>query len=60
MTLLVTSEILGPLFNTWTANNNSSLHNNENFWKSVQMQVSKKQNIFYQFFCCICEVYIKF
>ena len=31
MTLLVTSESLGLFFNALTANNDSSLHNNEDF-----------------------------
>ena len=50
MSLLVISNILGHFVNTLTANDKYSLSNNENLPQPSQMQLSKKQIIFAEFF----------
>ena len=50
MSLLVISEILRLFVRTFTANNKSSLGNSEHFRQPIQMQLSKEQNIFFDFF----------
>ena len=59
MSLLVICEILRLFFNTLTADNKSSLCNCEILLQQVQMQLSKKHENFFRFFCSISEIYIK-
>ena len=50
MSLLKIFEILGLFFNTLNADDKYCLRNSENLRQPIQMQLSKKQNIFPQFF----------
>ena len=50
MSLLVISEILGLFVNTLTADDKHSRRNSENLWQSIQMQLSKKDETFFEFF----------
>ena len=51
--LLATSKILGLFINTFTVDEKYCLCNRENLQKPIQMQVSKKQETFSQFFAAI-------
>ena len=46
MSLLVICEILGLFVNTLTAHDKYSIRNTENLSQPIQIQLSKKQNIF--------------
>ena len=50
MSLSAMSGILGHFVNTLTINDKYSLPNSENFPQLIQMQLSKKQIIFFQIF----------
>ena len=50
MSLLVICKILGLLFNTLSADGKYSLRGRENLPQPIQMQLSKKQNLFLYFF----------
>ena len=50
MSLLVTCEILGLFFNTLTVNDRYSFRNSRNLPQPIQIQLSKKQKVFSQFF----------
>ena len=50
MSLLKIFEILGLFFNTLNADDKYCLRNSEKLRQPIQMQLSKKQNIFPQFF----------
>ena len=50
MSLLVICKILGLLFNTLSASGKYSLRGRENLLQPIQMQLSKKQNLFLYFF----------
>ena len=45
MSPLVISEILGLFVNTLTAYDKYSLRNDQNLWQTIQMQLSKKENL---------------
>ena len=47
---LVTSEILRPFLNLLTLDDKYSLRNRENLTLAIQMQLSKRQQIFFNFF----------
>ena len=53
------SEMLGVFFNTLTADNKYSLRNRKNLRQPIQLQLFKKQKIFFSIFCCINEINIK-
>ena len=48
--LLVTFEILGLFFNTLTVDDKYPCYKNEAFRLAIQVQLSKKLKLFYQFF----------
>ena len=50
MSLLVISEMLGVSLNRVTADDEYSLRNSENLPQPIQMHLSKKKNLFYEFF----------
>ena len=58
MFLLVISEILGLFVNKLTADDKYSLGTKENLAQPIQMQLSKKQKVFFWIFCYISEIYI--
>ena len=47
---LIVSEIVGVFVNISTSNDKYSLHNRKNILQPIQLQLSKKQKIFYEFF----------
>ena len=50
MSLLVISEILGLFVNTLTADDKQSCRNSKNLRQPIQMQWSKKDETFFEFF----------
>ena len=50
ISLLLLCEMLGLFFNTFTVDGKYSLRNIESLLQPVQMQISKKQNTFSNFF----------
>ena len=60
MSLLVICEIPGYFLITFTAGDLYSLQNSENLLEPFQMQFSRKQKTFSQFFYAIYEIYVKF
>ena len=58
--LLITSKILGLFAYTLTADDMYSLHNRENFWQPIQLQLSKNANGFFANCNWTSEIYIKF
>ena len=57
--ILIRSDILGPLFNTLTANYEYSRTNRKNWPLPIQIKLSKKPSIFCCNFCCSFGIYIK-
>ena len=51
MSLLVIGQILGLFVNTLTPDDKYSLRNSEFLLQTIEMQLSKKQKTFSQFFC---------
>ena len=47
---LSVSEILGVFLNTLTADDKYSLPNSKDLWQPIQLRLSKKQKILFQFF----------
>ena len=58
MYLLVICEPLGLFVNTLTADDNHSLRNREILPQSMQLQLSKRINGYFPFFCWISDMYI--
>ena len=56
MSLLVTCEILGLFFNTLTVNDRYSFRNSRNLPQPIQIQLSKKQKVFSQFFLNLYQI----
>ena len=59
MSLLVISEILALFVNILSAYYEDSLCNNENLYRSIEMQVSKRQKTIFEMFSSISEIYIQ-
>ena len=53
MSLLVISEILGLLVDTWTVDDKYSLRKSENLLKPIKMQLPQKQTNFSEYFAAI-------
>ena len=53
-------QIPTALVNTLTVNDKRYLLNRDNLRQPIQMLLSEKKRIFYPFFFCIFEIYIKF
>ena len=60
MSLLVDFKILRLFFNTWTADGKYSLLNRENLTQPIQMQVSRKQKTFSEFFSAFLKSSLNF
>ena len=58
--LLVISKISRLFINTLIADFKYSLFNRDNLMQPIQMQLSRKQETFSDFFFCIFEIYFKF
>ena len=61
MNVMLNQQIIWSLnFNTLTADHEYSRHNTDNLPLPIQMQLSKKKQIYFAAFCCFFRIYIKF
>ena len=60
ISLIVICEILGLFVNTLIEDDNYCFHNKEHLWQPIQMQLSKKQKRFSEFFTAFLNFKSKF